>query len=187
MKKIVAGVIFLVGFLMTVSPALGKTNNIVPNGGFETKTAENLPEGWVTKTYRGTSADFGFNDVEKHGGSYSYMINITPPGGSVLFYLGKSISDISPGKKYQLSVWVKAKGLGYSPNFIAPAIRINYKPTRLSPIPTVDLMLEMKGEGDWKNLTLTTTAPPDVKEITIDFLLTKGTVWVDDLEITEAE
>jgi len=45
----------------------------------------------------------------------------------------------------------------------------------------------MKGEGDWKNLTLTTTAPPDVKEITIDFLLTKGTVWVDDLEITEAE
>jgi len=187
MKRIVTGVIFLVGFLMTVSPVLGATKNLVPNGGFEIKATENLPEGWQTKVYRGTSADFGFNDTEKHGQSYSFMININPPGGSVLFYPDKNIADIKPGKKYQFSVWVKAKGLGYSPNFIAPAIRINYKPTRLSPVPTIDLMLEMKGENEWKNLTLTTVAPPDATEITVDFLLTKGTIWIDDLEITEVE
>ncbi len=187
MKKIVAGIIFLVGFLTAVSPALCQTKNFVVNGGFETKTTENLPEGWVTKTYRGTSAEFAFNDAEKHSGSYSYMIKINPPGGSVLFYTEKEIAKIKPGKKYQLSVWVKAKGLGYSPNFIAPAIRINYKPTRLSPVPTIDLMLDMKGENDWKNLTLTTIAPPDANELTLDFLLTKGTVWIDDVEITELE
>jgi len=187
MKKIVTGIIFLVGFLMTVSPALCKTKNIVPNGSFETKTTENLPEGWLTKTHRGTSAEFSFNDAEKHSDSYSYLIKINPPGGSVLFYPEKKMTKIKPGKKYQFSVWVRAKGLGYSPNFIAPAIRINYKPKRLSPVPTIDLMLEMKGENEWKNLILTTIAPPTAKQITVDFLLTKGSVWIDDVEITEVE
>jgi len=187
MKKIVTGIIFLVGFLMTVSPALCKTKNIVPNGGFETKTTENLPDGWLTKTFRGTSAEFAFNDAEKHSDSYSYMVKINEPGGSVLLYPEKKITNIKPGKKYMLSVWIKAKGLGYSPNFIAPAIRVNYKPKRLSPVPTIDLMLEMKGQSDWKNLTLTTIAPPTAKQITLDFLLTKGTLWIDDVEITEIE
>lgn len=187
MKKIVAGMIFLVGFLIAVSPGLCKTKNIVPNGGFELKKNDTLPDGWITKTYRGTSAELAFNDVEKHSDSYSYMIQINPPGGSVLFYPEKKITDIKPGKKYQLSVWIKAKGMGYSPNFIAPSIRINYKPKRLSPVPTVDLMLEMKGESEWKNLTLTTIAPPGANEITLDFMLTKGTVWIDDVEITEVE
>jgi len=145
MKKIVTGIIFLVSFLMTVSPGFCKTKKIVPNGSFETKKTDNLPDGWLTKTYRGTSAEFAFNDAEKHRDSYSYMIKINPPGGSVLFYPEKKMTNIKPGKKYLLSVWIKAKGLGYSPNFIAPAIRANYKPKRLIPIPTIDLMLEMKG------------------------------------------
>jgi hypothetical protein len=187
MKKIVACIIFLVSFLIAASPALCKTKQIVPNGGFETKTTDNQPEGWITKTYRGTSAEFAFDDAEKHSDSYSYRVKVNPPGGSVLFYPEKDLTNIKPGKQYQFSVWVKGKGLGYSPNFIAPAIRVNYKPKRLSPVPTIDLMLEMKGENNWKNLTLTTIAPPDAKEITIDFLLTKGTVWIDDVEITEIE
>lgn len=187
MKKIVAGVIFLVCFLIAVSPGFCQTKNLVTNGGFETKKDDNLPEGWKTKTYRGTSAVFAFNDTEKHGGEYSYMIQIDPPGGSVLLYPENNFTDLEPGKKYQFSAWIKAKGMGYSPNFIAPAIRINYKPKRLSPVPTIDLMLEMKGESDWKNLTLTTVAPPGAEEITVDFLLTKGTVWIDDIEITEVE
>jgi hypothetical protein len=187
MKKIVAGVIFLMGFSLAISSGLCQAKNLVANGDFETKKTDTQAEGWLTKTYRGTSAEFAFNDAEKHGGAFSYMIQINPPGGSVLLYLENEITRITPGKKYQLSVWVKAKGLGYSPNFIAPAIRVNYKPSRLSPVPTIDLMLEMKGENNWKNLTLVTVAPPDAKEITLDFLLTKGTIWIDDVEITEVE
>jgi hypothetical protein len=187
MKKIVTGIIFLVGFLVAVSPALCTTKNIVLNGSFEIKTTDNLPDGWGTKIYRGTSADFAFNDAEKHSDSYSYMIKVNAPGGSVLFFPKKKLTKIKPGKTYQFSVWIKGKNLGYSPNFIAPAIRINYKPKRLTPQPTIDLMLKMKGESDWKKLTLTTIAPPDAKEITLGFLLTKGTVWIDDVEITEVE
>ena len=184
MKKVVAGIAFLVIFWMGASPGFCETN-IVHNGGFEIKKTDTLPDGWTTKTYRGTSAEFSFNDTEKHGGAHSYMIKLTPPGGSVLFYPEKKLTTITPGKKYQLSVWLKAKGMGYSPNFIAPAIRLNYKPTRLSPVPTIDLMLEMKGQDGWKNLKLTTVAPSDAQEITLDFLMTNGSVWIDDVEITE--
>ena len=184
MKKVVAGIAFLAGFLMTVSYGFCETN-IVPNGGFETKKTDTLPAGWETKIHRGTSAEFAFSDTDKHGGACSYMIKINPPGGSLLFFPATEMTAITPGKKYQLSVWLKAKGMGYSPNFIAPAIRLNYKPTRLSPVPTIDLMLEMKGENGWKNLKMTTVAPPDAQEITLDFLITNGTVWIDDVEISE--
>jgi hypothetical protein len=184
MKKVIAGAAFLAVFLMAVSCGFCETN-IVPNGGFEKKKTDTLPEEWITKVYRGTSAAFAFNDTEKHGGAYSYMVTVNPPGGSLLLFPESPMTAIAPGKKYQVSVWIKAKGMGYSPNFIAPAIRLNYKPTRLSPVPTIDLMLEMKGQDGWKNLKLTTVAPADAKEITLDLLLTNGTVWIDDVEITE--
>jgi len=184
MKKGIAGIAFLAVFLMAVSCGFCDTN-IVPNGGFEKKKTDTLPEGWTTKIYRGTSAAFAFNDTEKHGGACSYMVTVNPPGGSLLLFPESPMTAITPGKKYQVSVWIKAKGMGYSPNFIAPAIRLNYKPTRLSPVPTIDLMLEMKGQDGWKNLKLTTVAPADAKEITLDLLLTNGTVWLDDVEITE--
>lgn len=184
MKKAVAGMAFLAVFLMAAAPVFCETN-IVPNGGFETKKTDTLPAGWTTKIHRGTSAEFSFNSAEKHGGAQSYVVKVNPPGGSLLLFPEGTMSGVTPGKKYQLSVWLKAKDLGYSPNFIAPAIRLNYKPTRLSPVPTIDLMLEMKGETGWKNLKLTTVAPPDAKEVTLDFLMTNGTVWIDDVEITE--
>ncbi len=187
MKKILTGFLFLMGFSLALSPGLCLAKNLVENGDFETKKTDTQAQGWLTKIYRGTSADFSFTDSVKHSGSQAYMIRINPPGGSVLLYPENKITTITPGKTYQLSVWLKAEGLGYSPNFIAPAIRVNYKPDRLSPVPTIDLMLEMKGENNWKNLTITTLAPPGANEITLDFLLTKGTIWIDDVQITEVK
>lgn len=184
MKKAVAGIVFLMSCLLATTPAFCEPN-IVPNGGFENKKTDTLPTGWTTKAHRGTSAAFAFNTDEKHGGACSYMVTVSPPGGSLLLFPESAMTGITPGKKYQLSVWLKAKDMGYSPNFIAPAIRLNYKPSRLSPVPTIDLMLEMKGETGWKNLKLVTVAPADAQEITLDFLMTNGTVWIDDVEITE--
>jgi len=47
MKKITAGIIFLAGFLIAVSPGICKTENLVYNGGFEHKKTEKLPSGWL--------------------------------------------------------------------------------------------------------------------------------------------
>ena len=187
MKKIAAGIIFLAGFLIAVSPGFCKAKNLVYNGGFEQKKTEKLPSGWLVKTYRGTSAEAAFDDFEKHSGTYSYRIKVKPPGGSVLLYIDKKIGNIKPGKNYQLSLWVKSKNIGFSPNFIAPAIRYNFGPgsARIQPFPTIDLMSEMKGVDGWKQLTLTNTAPPGAKVITLDLMITKGTIWIDDVEIIE--
>ena len=187
MKKIAACFIFLAGFMIAVSPGLCKSKNFVYNGGFEHKKTEKLPSGWLVKTYRGTSAESSFDDIEKHSGTYSYKIKVKPPGGSVLLYLDKKIGNINPGKNYRLSLWVKSKNIGFSPNFIAPAIRYNFGPgrARIQPFPVIDLMSEMKGVVGWKQLTLTNIAPPGAKVITLDLMITKGTVWVDDVEITE--
>ncbi len=185
MKRLLSVAILFFCLLFCAAPALPQTDNLLYNGGFEKKKTDNIPEGWEIKQYRGTSAEFGFDNAEKHSGDYSYRIKLNAPGGSFLLYPEHFIGNIKPGKTYQVSVWVKAKNLGYSPNFIAPAIRFNFRPDRLVPVPVVDLMFTMKGETEWKNLVLTGTAPPNADVITLDFLFTNGTVWLDDVVIKE--
>ena len=179
--------VLIICLIFPASAAISKTDNLVINGGFEKKKTDNIPEGWDIKQYRGTVAEYGFDGAEKHSGDYAFKISLKPPGGSFLLYPEVNIKNIKPGKTYKLSAWIKAKNLGYSPNFIAPAVRFNFRPERISPVPIIDLMYVMKGETGWKNLTLTATAPPNADEITLDFLLTNGTIWIDDVEITEVE
>lgn len=185
MKKTFFGIIFAVAYFLIVYPAFCENYRLVYEEGFENKQPDNLPDSWKTKINRGTSAEFYFDNAEKHNGKYSYKITVKPPGGSIMLYKETNLKGIKPGKKYEVSIWVKAIDLGYSPNFIAPAFRYNYSPERISPAPTLDLMYLLKGERDWKNLTYVTTAPPNGQEMTIDFLMTKGTIWIDDLQIFE--
>jgi len=171
--------------LFIAYPAFSENYRLIYEEGFENKTSDNIPQGWLTKINRGTATDMSFDETEKHNGRYSYKVTIKPPGGSVMLYKESNIKGIKSGKKYEVSVWVKAKDLGYSPNFIAPAFRYNYAPERISPVPTLDLMYLLKGENGWKNLTYSTTAPASAQEITLDFLFTKGAVWIDDVQIFE--
>jgi hypothetical protein len=187
MKKNGIILMALIGFLLAASAAIGKTENLVYNGGFDLKKTDTLPSGWNIRVLRDTSAECRFDEVEKHSGRYAYMIDIKPPGGNVTLNAEASIDNVTPGKTYRLSVWVKAKNLGYSPNFQAPAIRFNFRPERVTPVPTIDLMSEMKGVNDWKNLTFTAIAPPNGRSITLALLFTNGTVWIDDLAITEVD
>ena len=185
MKKNIIGIIFIITCLLIAYPAFSENYRLIFEEGFETKGSGNLPAGWLTKSNRGTSAEFNFDETEKHIGRNSYKITVKPPGGSITLYKETNVKNIKPGKKYEVSVWVKAKDLGYSPNFIAPAFRYNYIPERISPVPTLDLMYLLKGENNWKNLTYSTTAPPSAQEITLDIVLTKGTIWIDDVQIFE--
>jgi hypothetical protein len=185
MKKIIIGFIFITACLFIVYPAFSENYRLIFEEGFEAKGSGNLPSGWQTKSNRGTVAEFNFDETEKHNGKASYKITVKPPGGSITLFKEINIKGIKPGKKYEVSVWIKAKDLGYSPNFIAPAFRYNYSPGRISPVPTLDLMYLLKGEPGWKNLTYATTAPPSAQEISLDLVLTKGTIWIDDIQVFE--
>ncbi len=171
--------------LLAAPLAQSENYRLMYEEGFDGKASGNLPEGWQTKINRGTVAEFNFDETEKHGGKASFKITIKPPGGSMTLYKESNIKNIKPGKKYEVSLWVKAKDLGYSPNFIAPAFRYNYSPEKIIPVPTMDLMYLLKGETGWKNLTYATTAPANAQELSLDLVLTKGTLWIDDIQIFE--
>lgn len=184
MKKIIVAICLLTGFVIAVTPGIGFCYNIVYNGNFEKKGTDNLPEGWKVLVDRGTKATTGYDDTVKHGGNFSYKISIAPPGGRVVFYPDtKMLKPIKPGTKYQLSLWIKTARLDYNQFFVAPAARFNFLPARVSPAPTIDLMEAMKGVTGWKKLTVSATAPSGAKNITIDFIFTKGTVWLDDIDV----
>jgi hypothetical protein len=185
MRKNIFTIIIITACLFMVYPAFSENYRLIYEEGFESKSPGNLPSGWQTKSNRGTVAEFNFDDTEKHNGKGSFKITVKPPGGSITLFKEANVKGIKPGKKYEISVWIKAKDLGYSPNFIAPAFRYNYSPEKIIPVPTLDLMYLLKGETGWKNLTYATTAPANAQEITLDLVLTKGTVWIDDIQVFE--
>ncbi len=184
MKTVTGLICWVVICLVAASPGFCEAYRLIYDEGFEKKTPDNIPESWEFKIDPKTRTEYGFNGDEKHNGNYSYKIYIPSPGGRATFSKIDTVKNIRPGKKYEVSIWLKAKDLGYSPNFIAPAFRFNTNP-RLFPVPTIDLIHQMKGETGWKNLTLPITTPPGVRELNLDFIFTRGTVWIDDIHIFE--
>ncbi|HMA84737.1 MAG TPA: carbohydrate binding domain-containing protein [Desulfosalsimonadaceae bacterium] len=188
MKKRIILLLFALSFILCASTnAFCQTENLVTNPGFEQKGDNTLAAGWQTKTYRGTEVEFTLDEKVHHSGDLAFKARFAGGGGSAMLFPKKNIDQVPPGQTYKISLWMKAQDLGYSPNFIAPAVRFNFRPTRIQPVPTIDLMTEMKGELEWKELSLTSTAPANAEEIILQIMLTKGTIWIDDVTITPVD
>ncbi|MFP4225656.1 MAG: carbohydrate binding domain-containing protein [Desulfobacterales bacterium] len=185
MKKPITLLLFALSFILCAyTNALCQTENLVLNPGFEQRGDDTLAAGWQTKVYRGTNVEFTLDEKTRHSGDLAFKTQFIGKGGSVMLFPKDKIDRVTPGQTYKISLWVKARNLGYSPNFIAPAVRFNFRPTRIRPVPTIDLMAEMKGATEWQELSLTSKAPADAEEIVMQILLTKGTIWIDDVAIT---
>lgn len=188
MKKTFIACCLAAGLIVIAAPGIGRCANLITNGGFEQKGTGNAPAGWNILISRGTNADVAFDDTVKHNGVYSYRISIAPPGGRVALYPKPgSLKGITAGKTYEASFWIKVKGLDYNRFFLAPAARFNFKPNRLALAPTLDLMNDMKGVTGWKKLSIKATAPAGATNLIFDFILTKGTVWIDDIVIRQVK
>lgn len=170
--------------LLFVSTGICRMQNLVYNGGFEKQQTDAIADGWQTKTFRGAKVEMTIDHQTTHSGSSAFQANFKKPGRAML-YPDSEITSIEPGKTYEVSLWVKARDLAYSPNFSPPVIRYNFSPTRIRPYPIIDFMIEMKGVKDWKKLSLTSTAPPDAETLSFDIMLTAGTIWIDDISVTE--
>jgi hypothetical protein len=185
MKKSIILLLFALSFILCATTnALCQSQNLVPNPGFEQKGDDTLAAGWQTKAYRGTEVEFTLDEKVHHSGDLALKARFAEKGGSAMLFPKEKIDQVTPGQTYNISLWIKAQNLGYSPNFIAPAVRFNFRPTRIKPVPTIDLMAEMKGVLEWKELSLTSKAPADAEEIILQIMLTKGTIWIDDVTIT---
>lgn len=184
MKKRIILLLFALSFILCASTsAFCQTENLAPNPGFEQRGDDTLAAGWQTKVYRGTNVEFTLDEKTRHNGDLAFKVQFIGKGGSAMLFPKEKIDRVTPGRTYKISLWMKAQDLGYSPNFLAPAVRFNFRPTRIQPVPTIDLMAEMKGATEWKELSLTSKAPADVEEIILQILLTKGTIWIDDVSI----
>jgi len=185
MKKSITLLLFALSFILCASTnAFCQAENIVPNPGFEQKGDDTLAAGWQTKAYRGTEVEFTLDEKVHHSGNLAFKARFAEKGGSAMLFPKDKIDQVTPGQTYKISLWIKAQDLGYSPNFIAPALRFNFRPTRITPMPTIDLMSEMKGILEWKELSLVSKAPADAEEVSLQIMLTKGTIWIDDVTIT---
>ena len=170
--------------LMLVSTGIGRMQNLVYNGGFEKQQTDAMAKGWQTKTFREARVEMSIDHETTHSGSAAFKASFTKNGRAML-YPDRDITSIQPGKTYAVSLWVKARNLDYSPNFSVPSMQYNFNPTRIRPYPIIDFMAEMKGVKGWKKLSLTSTAPPDAETLSFKIMLTAGTIWIDDISVTE--
>lgn len=182
--SIVAAVIVLTGLLMGAIPGV-HAEELMLYGGFEKAGPDSVPLGWKINVDRDIKKEIGLDDTMPHSGKYSYKVRVAPPGGRVIITAAEdnSIGKPKPGETYTLSLWINAQNLDYNQFFVAPAVRLNFLPTRLRPVPAIDLMSFMQGVNGWKELTLQVQAPADAEVITFDIVLTKGTVWIDDISL----
>ncbi len=181
-KKILMALAVYICTICYVSPANSK--NLVSNGGFEEIAGPTEPKGWSVVVTSGTKADLSFDATEKHNGRYSYRISVSPPGGRVILSLKKEAKGrVIPGKTYEISAWIKQKGLDYNQFFVAPAIQFNFKPKRLTPAPIMDLKAMIKDTKDWVKVSELATAPAQSDTFLLNIIITKGTVWIDDVSV----
>ena len=179
----VAAAVVLTGLLMVTIPGV-HADELMQYGGFEKAGPDSIPQGWKINVDRDIKNEIGLDEAMPHSGKYSYKIRIAPPGGRVIITAGENaIGKPKPGETYTLSLWINAQNLDYNQFFVAPAVRLNFLPTRLRPVPAIDLMSFMQGVNGWKELTMQVQAPADAQEITFDIVLTKGTVWIDDISL----
>ena len=187
MKACIVAVLVVTGLMFVTVPGICFGEDLVVNGGFEQKS-DSAPLHWEYNRTRDTKADISLDDTTKHSGNYSYKIDIAPPGGRVTLYPEKdSMKKPATGRTYRVSLWIKARNLDYNQFFVAPAVRVNFRPTRIRPVPTIDLMAYMKGVKDWTELTMDVTVPGGAEGVHLDIILTKGTVWLDDISIAPVD
>lgn len=185
MPKSLMPILLFTALLIAIFPGWSFADNLIRNGGFEKTTSDGAPAGWQVNKGRGAEAEIVLDDTEKHSGKYAYKIDIAPPGGRITLSLDDDAIDApKSGQAYQLAFWVNSKNMDYNQFFVAPAVRLNFRPSRISPMPTIDLMSAMQGVEGWKKLTLNVRAPEDAEELYMNIILTKGTVWLDDFSIT---
>jgi hypothetical protein len=172
--------------LLFVSSGFCETGNLLHNGGFEKESAGSVAAGWSTKVFRNTNVEMALDRETRHDGAASFRASFDEEGGRAMLYPNDDISGVIPGRDYTVSLWVKARNLDYAANFVAPALQFNFSPNKITPYPVIDFMEKMKGEDDWRQLSLTCTAPEGTKAAEINIILTAGTIWLDDISVRPA-
>ena len=181
-------ILVLAGVLIAAIQSTAFGINLLENGNFEQIREGSSPVGWTWALARNTQAEFALDDEERIQGSQSLKITVKDDTGQVnLMPEATAMATPQPGARYELSVWVKTQNLSYNRFMVTPAIRFNFRPTRVRPTPLFNLMDDVGTTTDWKQLTMQITAPNDAREFILDMIITEGTVWIDEVSLTRID
>ncbi len=180
--------IALIGFFIATAQGVCLGANLLQNGDFESINPDMTPAGWVLSPARNTEVNVTFDAGDKMAGSRSLKINVqNPPGRINLLPEKGAIGAPEPGKTYELALWIKAENLEGSALMVVPSIRLNFRPTRVQPMPMVDLLRDFKTNAGWQEISMKATAPDGAREFLLDIMLTQGTVWLDDITLKKID
>lgn len=185
-KQLITVLVCMAIALVSPTGAIGA--NMLYNSGFEGPVDNGYPRGWTININRGTEAEISLDTGETHSGENALKVAITPPGGRVIVSLDDAgAAPITPGQTYEASCWIKTRNLDYNRFHEAPAFRLNFRPQRIRPGKMVDLINKLQGTSDWVQISQKATAPANSSRIHLDFVLTSGTVWIDDVEVRRVQ
>lgn len=166
--------------------------NLAANGDFEQGEAGKLPEGWKWGVRPNDSDAKLVSDI-KHSGNQALKIEgrgttTDASGQKLVVNFNSENIDLKPGQTYQLSAWVRAEeptGVSIMTQAYDPGKYWWARP------------VSGKAEPEWKQLQTTFRFPGpgdgDYKDgmktvaIRLDVSQGTGTIWVDDVQLHEAE
>jgi hypothetical protein len=148
--------------------------NLVPDPGFERKTAANLPEGWIWDR-RNTDASCMLDTRQTRSGRHALKLtNGTPFGAHVYGTLWRTEAiRLTPGKPYTLSAWTRSFRPGIA--WIGGGSGWQY---RLALPPT---------GGVWRRVWLTFTPSEADRDFVVRIVTESPNegVWLDDVKLEE--
>jgi len=145
-------------------------SNVVKNMGFEDSTL--TPWEWYVAG--NAEAEGAIDEKESHGGKHSFrMSNKSSEVPNVYGALRQYIKDLQPNTTYEISMWIKGKGVQGGLICLGPEWRIVF------PLP--------KGDYDWQHFTakFTTLTAVDKYDLVIVAPNVIDGLWIDDVEITK--
>ena len=150
----------------------------MPNGGFETATAEKPLAGWRTDG----KGDLVFRDeAVKHSGAASARFVCDPLAGTKGVPMARAYRPVKvrPNRRYRLSAWYKTKDLGFTVEG-SPRLMVVAGDTTIG-----SRGLRMSRTQDWTRYEITFNAL-EASEVLVyvgAWKITSGTLWVDDVSI----
>ena len=171
------------------------TGNLINdfNGGFEKESENNyLPEGWYSNVLPGSNKKIKISLDENifHSGDKSICFDLTnvDKNGKFLYKFVKRLSGIKPSETYDLSAWVKTKGI-----YKSPFVTIECYNDKIIVGRATTKKLNLKNDSqDWKKIGIKFKIPADTKKILLLINVPSeenagGKVWIDDVDIQKVE
>ncbi|HBE03901.1 MAG: hypothetical protein A2096_12490 [Spirochaetes bacterium GWF1_41_5] len=165
--------------LLILSPIISFSENLVRNAGFEEKGTTNLITGWVVMP--GQANTVKIDDKQLHSGKFSFSISHTNSTNYNGVYQRIAIKT---NTMYTVSVWVKGKDIVLSEKANGVKLYIGKLTGKITgQMAATDTQ---KGTFDWKRVKASFPSG-DQSLIILRLYLHKGvgSVWFDDVELTE--